>query len=364
MITRKDDIHAVLTDPRFSRATAYPGAPRMVGEDITSVPGGIFNLDPPEHTVVRAIVNPFYTRRGIRRYRPMVRQHACALLDQMVSGPNPADLITGYTAPLPLHVNSDMLGVPLAHREQFLHDFAQQLTLTPTPDQVAEATAHIESFAAQVIAAHRREPKPDTPIGALVRANQHRDITDAQLQGTVSYLLVTGSEPLVAPLGTGTHTLLRHRTQLDELIEDPLLWPAAVEEILRYHHNGVLGMPRVATEDVTIAGTTIAAGDAVCTPMLGATMDPDHYIKPHQFNIHRGINADPTFGACPHFCLGANFARMFLVEAWSLLFSYFPSLELAINDTDIPWARDLIFIKPLALPVTWNGAGQRTGSGP
>jgi cytochrome P450 len=67
----------------------------------------------------------------------------------------------------------------------------------------------------------------------------------------------------------------------------------------------------------------------------------------------RGTNADPTFGAGAHYCLGSNFARMFLAEAWSLLFARFPSLMLAVNDTDIPWARDIAFIKPVAVPVAW-----------
>ncbi|MGW1696378.1 hypothetical protein [Streptomyces sp. NPDC002399] len=57
MITRKNDITKVLTDPRFSRDLVYAGAPRFVGDDFSSIPGGIFNLDPPDHTRVRQVIS-------------------------------------------------------------------------------------------------------------------------------------------------------------------------------------------------------------------------------------------------------------------------------------------------------------------
>ncbi|MGR8012102.1 cytochrome P450 [Streptomyces hypolithicus] len=152
----------------------------------------------------------------------------------------------------------------------------------------------------------------------------------------------------------GTATLLIHRRQLNELLARPDLWPKAVEEILRYHHNGVLGLPRVATEDITLHDVTIRKGDGVCLPMLGATWDPAHYRNPPAFNIHRRTDGTATFGAGPHFCLGASLARMFLQTAYQALFTRFPTLFLAVAEDDIPWEADLFFTKPAALPVAWG----------
>ncbi|MEV6581217.1 cytochrome P450 [Streptomyces sp. NPDC051582] len=353
MVTRKKYIAQVLTDTRFSRDLLDPGAPRFVGEDFTSMAGGIFNLDPPDHTRVRHVIARFYNPAGVERYRPLVEQHARLLLDEMSDGLNPTDLIPAYTAPLPLRVSSDILQVPAELREANHSHFATQTSLQATPEDVAAATAVIRNFTAEVIDSKRRHGGDDGPIGALIEAQKDGVISEDELQGTTAYLFVTGSEPLVSPLGTGVITMLVHQRQLSQVLATPQLWPKAVEEILRYHHNGVLGLPRVATEDVTLHGVTIRKGEGVCTPMLGATMDPAHYPNPSAFNIMRRTDATATFGAGPHFCLGASLTRMFLQTAYQALFTRFPTLFLAISPHEIPWAVDPHFTKPAALPVAW-----------
>ncbi|WP_367132175.1 MULTISPECIES: cytochrome P450 [Streptomyces] len=147
--------------------------------------------------------------------------------------------------------------------------------------------------------------------------------------------------------------MLAHPRRLRECRTDPDLWPKAVEEVLRYHHNGVLGMPRVATEDVTLHGVTIRKGEGVSCPMLGATHDPAHYPRPSRFNIHRTTDASATFGAGPHFCLGAPLARLFLDIAYRALFTRFPDLILAVPEHEVPWQDNLLFTKPATLPVVW-----------
>ncbi|MFB8440507.1 cytochrome P450 [Streptomyces niveus] len=357
MVTRKDDITRVLTDPRFSRNLVYNGAPRFVGEDFTSMDGGIFNLDPPDHTRVRHVISRFYTRAGVETYRPLVERHAARLLDAMADGPNPADLVPAYTAPLPLQVSSDILRVPVEQREAYQSFFRTQTNLAVSPEEVAAATKAVAAFTGDVIDAKRRHAAPGPaqgPIEALIHAAADGEISETELHGTVAYLFVTGSEPLVSPLGTGVFTLLVNHRELKDCLNDPTLWPRAVEEVLRYHHNGVLGLPRVATEDVHLHGVTIGQGDGVCTPMLGATWDPAHYRNPSKFNIHRKTDGTATFGAGPHFCLGAALTRMFLQTAYQALLTRFPSLLLAVPEHDVPWELDLFFTKPATLPVAWD----------
>ncbi|MFF8960631.1 cytochrome P450 [Streptomyces sp. NPDC014894] len=355
MITRKTDITRVLTDSVFSRDLVYEGAPRFVGDDFTAVRGGIFNLDPPDHGRVRQVISRFYTRTGVERFRPLVRRNAARLLDAMESGLNPADLVAAYSAPLPLRVSCDILQVPVEHRSAFHSFFRAQTNLTITAREVSEATRAIGGFTAEIVESKRRSGGDDGPIGALIQARADGDISEDELQGTVSYLLVTGSDPLVSPLGAGVLTLLVHRRQLDEVLADGTLWPKAVEEILRYHHNGVLGVPRVALKEVTLHGVTIREGDGVSTPMLGATWDPAHYPNPSVFNIHRRTDGTATFGAGPHFCLGASLTRMFLRVAYQELFDRFPGLMLAMSEHDVPWEYDVAFTRPASLPVAWTG---------
>ena len=353
MITRKDDIAQVFTDRRFSRDLTYPGAPRFVGADFTVVPGVIFNLDPPDHTRIRRVLNPFYTPARVERYRPMIERHADSLLEAMGSGRGPADLLQVYAAPLPLRVSCELLDIPIEHRVEYLHAFRTQIALNVEADQVAAATKTTLEFTEQVIAAKQAAPGGDDPVSALVRAHRNGTISEQELHGTVSYLFVTGSDPLVSPVATGVITLLRHREQLGRCIAQPELWPKAVEEVLRFHHNGVLGYPRVATEDVMLHGVRIVEGDGVCAPMLGATWDERHYPDPGRFDIHRTTDATATFGAGPHFCLGAAFSRLYLTISFRALFERFPGLRLAVSEHDIPWRNDLGQTRPDQVPVSW-----------
>ncbi|MFF2617103.1 cytochrome P450 [Kitasatospora sp. NPDC058046] len=353
LLTRHDDITGVLTDPRFSRDLVYPGAPRLIGEDFNSVPGGIFNLDPPRHTRVRQILNPLFNRRAAERYSTAIAAHAEDLLTAMAGGSNPADLVSAYTAPLALRVSCGLLRIP-ADRRQALHGcFREQTSQNADRTDVSAATEQIGALAAEIVADKWSAPDPTEPIGALIAARQAEEITSDELHGTVSYLLVTGIEPLVSSASTGIVTLLRHPEELQSVLEDPRLWPAVVEEVLRFHHNGYLSNPRVALEDTEIRGVPIRAGESVVTPMIAATWDPDHYKHPHRFNIHRRTDGSRTFGAGPHFCLGASLARAHLRIAFEALFTRFPRLILAIDADELPWDEDNLFTRPLVLPVAW-----------
>ncbi len=359
MLTRKDDIETVLSDTRFSRDLTFAGAPRMAGEDITKIPGGLFNLDPPDHSRVRQVLKRFYTPAGTERHRPLVEQHAKRLLDAMAQGPKPTDLVAAYLGALPLQASVDILHIPVEHQKTYLQYFQAQTGLSTdlmaTPEDISVATDKIKEFAEAIIETRRLTDNSnvDDSTGALISARKEGVISEAELVGTICYLLITGSDSLVAPMSTGTLTLMLNREQVLECLKNPALWPKAVEEVIRYHHNSVLGLPRVALEDITMHDVVIRKNDAVCLPMLGATWDPKHYPEPHKFDIHRTTNASITFGHGVHFCLGASLARMFLQVAFSALFTRFPDLSLAIPEREIPWDDATMFIKPRSLPVSW-----------
>ncbi|MEH6373370.1 cytochrome P450 [Streptomyces sp. KLMMK] len=355
MLTRGDDIRSVLADRRFSRRLAFAGAPRVVGEDFTAVPGSLFNLDPPDHTRLRQILAPYYTRTAAARCRPVIRALVDEVLGETARGPNPCDLMEAFAAPLPPRLACALLRVPRSLWEQGAAGFAAQSGFAADSAEVAAATEAVTGFTRRAVDLRRADrSRRDDPLGALLTACQAGDITEEELYGTASYLLVTGVESLVSPMATGPLTLLLHRGQLLRCLADPALWPAAVEEVLRYHHNGVLGLPRIALEDVELHGTLIREGDAVCATMLGATWDPAHYRNPARFNIQRRENADPTFGAGPHYCLGAAQARTALTVAYHALFERLPGLELAVSPREIAWDTTSMFIRPATLPVVWR----------
>ena len=353
LLTRRDDILRAAADPRFSRDLTDPGAPRIAGDDFNTIPGGIFNLDPPAHTRVRRILQPLYQRGQVEAMRPMIAAHAAELLDGMDAGPNPADLVAAYASPLALRVSCEVLRIPLEQRRTYLSLFRTQTDYTADPAEIGASTEAITALSASIVADRQGRPDPGEPVGALILAHHDGVISRDELVGTVTYLLVTGADPVIGPLATGTLTLLRHPDQLAEVLADPGLWPAAVEEVLRYHHNGFLSNPRVALEDVEIRGVTVRAGEAVVTPFLAALWDPEHVRDPHRFRVRRSGDATAGFGHGPHHCLGASLARVYLATAFEALFTRHPDLALAVRADDVPWEEEMLFSRPALLPVTW-----------
>lgn len=270
----------------------------------------------------------------------------------MTDGINPTDLMTSYAEPLALRFNCQMLGISPRLRQKYHEFFRVQTNQTGEQESVADATEQISAMAREVIAAKEGASSTDGPIGALIHAYHRGVLSHEELIGTVDYLMVTGVDPLISPTGTFTATLLRLPGYADRMIAHPDGWPPVVDELLRYHHNGYLSNPRVATEDVELHGVRIRKGDAVVTPFLAACWDPSYYSHPEKVDASRE-NDGLTFGHGPHYCLGASLARLYLHIAMQELFGRFPTLTLAVAADEVPWDDDILFTRPTVLPVAW-----------
>ncbi|MEU7320321.1 cytochrome P450 [Streptomyces griseoviridis] len=361
LVTRRADITAIGSSRDFSRDLTCPGGQRIAGDDFNSVPGGIFNLDPPEHTTVRRVVQPFFNPAAATALRPAIALAASDLATALREGPNPADLHRAYAHPLAATLACDLMRVAPRQRRKIVPRLRSQVDYTTPAAKIDTSTRWMLDFAAEVIEAKRADyddgSEPRDPVEALIRAHHHGTITAEQLHATVMYLFVTSAEPVTGPVTTGVYTLLRHGDQLARILRDPGLWPTAVAELLRLHHNGMTSMPRLALADTELHGVRIRAGDAVVTPWVAATWDPEHYRQPERFRLDRGTREDPaiTFGTGPHFCLGVNIARLYLQTALSTLFTQLPDLALAAKHEDIAWEPDTyLFTRPTELPVTWS----------
>ncbi|SEL87199.1 hypothetical protein [Streptacidiphilus jiangxiensis] len=153
----------------------------------------------------------------------------------------------------------------------------------------------------------------------------------------------------VSALAVGAFTLLVNPRAVRVCLADPSLWPKAVAEILRCHHAGVLGRPRIATEDLTLHGVTIRRGEAVCVPVRSAAGHDTAY----RFDLHRH-REDPT-AATPE--PGAALTRLLVGVALEALFTRLPGLLLAIAEREVPWDLDGPAARPVSLPVAWPTPG-------
>src|SRR5439155_5979721 len=153
-------------------------------------------------------------------------------------------------------------------------------------------------------------------------------LTDHEFTANAALIVGAGFETTVNLIGNGIVLLLQHPEQLARLREDPDLWPAAVEEILRLD-SPVQMTARTAARDVEIAGARIAAGDMVALLLGGANRDPHVFTDPARFNIIRANARDHlAFASGVHACLGAALARIEGATALRALFETFPDMRL------------------------------------
>ncbi|MEU7061151.1 cytochrome P450 [Streptomyces sp. NPDC046197] len=371
LVTRHRDVRAVLDDPRFSRAAAYaPGAPRFSGL-FQAPPGMIISLDPPDHTRLRALAEQAFSAARIAAMRPRVRELAAGLLDALEkqAGQGPVDLVAGFAAPLAMTVICELLGVPEADREQF-HVWVRQFAdVSGPPERAAEGGERLGAYIARLVGERRGgvaedgEPTSaqgrrgaDDVLSALAAARIGEDrLGFDELVGLGFTLLGAGFDSSAGQLGNVVATLLAgHRDVWRRLGEHPGDIPAVVEELLRtvnLNGNDTSGLPRIATEDVTVGGVVIPAGDAVFLAFASANRDEDVFPHADRTDFHRAGNPHLAFGHGIHRCLGAPLARLELSVALAELTRRFPDAALAVPEEDLRWRAGDVNHNLLALPV-------------
>jgi cytochrome P450 len=339
-------VASILRDRRFSSSPVHqPGyqPPSYPPDDPRAgLPAqDLLTMDPPDHTRLRRLVAGAFTPRVIAGLEPWIRE----LTDRLLTAADGAagfDLIDALAFPLPIRVICHLLGVPAEDQAQFRawgHDVAA--TLDPQTAAAAQAQTRAAERALtgylQDLVRERRADPDDSILSALIAAEEEGDrLSSSEVVSTALLLLIAGFETTVNLIGNGTVALLSDPDNWDRLRQDPALVPAAVEEMLRYD-SPVQLTARIATEDVEVGGSVIAAGKPVIAFIGGANRDPGVFEQPDEFLIDR---PDPgrhlSFSLGMHHCLGASLARLEGRIAIEELTRRYPALELAAPPTRRP----------------------------
>jgi cytochrome P450 len=357
LVTRHEDIKDVLSDhERFSNGRppgfVVPGAPDVPEEEQASArAGNLLGLDPPEHQRLRRMLTAEFTIRRMKRLEPRIVEIVDAQLDAMEKAGPPADLVASFALPIPSLVICELLGVPYDDRDDFQRRTARQLDLSiPIPERF-ELQRQGRAYMRSLVERARKQPGEDI-LGMLVR-DHGTELTDDELIGIASLLLLAGHETTSNMLGLATLALLRHPDQLAAVRDDPDAIGPAVEELLRWLSIVHSAIPRITTTDVEIAGVPIPAGELVFVSLPSGNRDPDFIDSPEVLDIRRGAPGHLAFGHGVHHCLGAPLARMEMRIAFPALLRRFPTLALAEDFADVPF-RSFHFIYGLkSLEVTW-----------
>jgi cytochrome P450 len=359
VLTRYEDVAAVLRDPRFIKEPLVSMVAARFG---VSVPPGVglsmLDRDPPDHTRLRSLVSKAFTPRVVEGLRPRIQK----MVDELITRAEAVgtmDLIEEFAYPIPVNVICEMLGVPVEDHERFKGwslDIARGLDsvwLPPEseiPKRSGAARHAIGDYMRGLIAERRASPRGDL-LSALIAAEEAGDkLGEDELIATCILLLIAGHETTVNLIGNGTLALLRHPEELRRLRETPGLITSAVEELLRYD-GPVQRTARITSTAVTLGGRTIPKGEMVM-PFIGAAdRDPSQFPDPDRLDLGRTDNRHIAFGWGIHFCLGAPLARVEGQIAIDTLVRRLPRLAL-VNDE--PEHRQSLTLRGLkALPVTF-----------
>ena len=359
-----DDAVRLLRDPTLSvedRSVIGPN-PRaeirqqILGDRPQRGTRGILNLDPPDHTRLRRLVQQAFTPRMVEQLTPRVQRIVDEMLDAAVRGVTAFDVIADLAFPLPFRVITEMLGMPGSEAAR-MRELAHTLTLGLEPllalqhlQEIADASDEIVGHVLDAIAWKRAHPGDDV-LSALLAAEADGDrLSPEELIDQVILIYIAGHETTVNLIGNGTLALLRNRAELERWRDDPSLDANAVDELLRYDAP-VQFSRRVTTADVDVGEHTIEAGVFVLTGLASANRDPARWgdDAPALDVTRVGAAQHLAFGSGIHHCLGASLARLEGRVALGTLIRRFPEIELA---TDTPaWNGRLVLRGLDALPV-------------
>jgi cytochrome P450 len=273
----------------------------------------------------------------------------------MADRPQPADLVAGFSLPLPAQVICEMLGVPAADLEQF-HAWSDAMIgdWQRDADEIMTAAAELYGYFGALIEIKRARPADDL-ISALIAARDDADrLSEHELTVMCCALLIAGHETTANQINLSLLLLLDHPDQVVTLRADPELIPGAVEELLRCTRLGGLPPARVTTEDVRLGGVTIPAGELVVPLYSTANRDRSVFIDPDRFDVTRDAASHLAFGAGVHHCLGAQLARVELQEAFRGLIGRLPGLRLAVPAGDLEFKPGMAIHSLRELPVRWG----------
>ena len=312
-VSRYVDVDFALRNPQIFSSAEFT---KQTLGDLNPTPDILWILDmnPPDHTRLRKLVNKGFLPRIIRSLEPRVQEITRQLITALRSQAE-GDLVSALSGPLPTTVIAEMLGVETERLDEFKR-WSDDLVLgtsRPTDEavraRVRKSGAALRNYFERLIERRRTDPGEDV-ITALVRAEEEHDMLSAdEILGLAILLLLAGNETTTNLIGNAVRNLLSHPAELAKVRADRTLVPSLVEEVLRYE-SPVQLLPRVTACEVELDGGKIPAGATVFLLLGAANRDERKFPEADRFDVTRNPQDHVAFGYGIHYCLGAPLARL------------------------------------------------------
>ncbi len=367
LVLRHQEVHQVLKKPRLYSSAL--GATQLMdpasAEDLDYVRKMMLNMDPPEHTRLRRLLQNSFTSRAIEKIEAGIRDHARAIFDRVLGEQQEGecDFANDVAADMPLLSLADILGMPQEDR-YLMYDWANRvigfqdpeykrsnafdqargstiaraaMKLRPQPDaqgnmpnpRARAGMPDLYRYAHLLAEQKRQQPGDDVMSILLAQVDEEGGkVSIEEFENMFWLFAVAGNETLRNGIPGGMLALLQHPGALEQLRAKPELLPLAVDEMLRWW-TPVMIFRRTAAEDTQLAGQQIRAGDKVVVSFVSANRDERVFKQPDDFDITRDPNPHCAFGYGPHFCLGAHLARTQMQALFGEMLRRLEHIELA-----------------------------------
>lgn len=302
----------------------------------------MFSNNAPIHTRIRRLVSRAFTPRRVEAERTRIRAMADTLVRDAVAQ-GQVDVMETLAHHLPSMVMAHLFAIPESDRESFAHwttDIGLAFGAVGDPEVnavVERSLANLDVYVSGLVEQRRSQAGGDL-LSELIRVEEGGDrLSTRELVDLVENLLFAGHDTTRGAIGAMCWLLIDN-PEADKIVRtDPSAIPNAVEEILRYEAI-TFSTSRTTSVDVTVGGVAIPAGTPVGFCLPAASRDPMRYGAPMTFDVRRPNPEPPTFGAGPHYCIGAALSRIELQEMLRSIVENTTRLEAAAEPQWMPFA--------------------------
>jgi cytochrome P450 len=364
LVTRHEDVRFLFADARL---TADPRAyerympPTAAGAArwLTEMPFRSTPADPlsPGRRLVSAALTPRAIQRTEERIREVVEQFAAPLRGRN----DVVDLMGEFTAPVSTAVVGRMLGVPPKGEDETRYRMLARHAakgirpfLSAEQRQKSEvATVEIAEYVLRLVEERRETPREDLISDLVTASSAATPASNEEIVRIVGALIAPGTGTPSVACARALRSLLLHPVQLSLLRSERSLLANAVDELLRYD-SGMTLMPRYVLEDFELRNRTLRKGQLVALSLVGANRDPRVFPNPDELDLRRDASEAMSFGHGPHYCPGANVARVELRSMIDAALDFLPPDARLLED-QIRWSSRGFLSQIKSLPVDFAG---------
>lgn len=350
--TGRDFVELVLKNPSvFSSKKAFD----VLGSPVQLVP---IAFDPPEQSRYRRILQPFFSPRVIKPLEDGLRKQVSELIDPIVRR-GECDFVAEVASVVPTQVFLTFFGLPLEMRDQFIVWKNAVLNLSAAAGQttVDEATqdgmvkaGELFMYLTELIQQRRGVPGDDV-LSQVLNIEPPDALSDEEVIGLCFLFILAGLDTVMDALGFGMQRLAENPDRRAEIVEDPALIPAAMEELLRLDPPAPF-LPRVTTEETQVGEHTLPEGSRITGYLAVANRDQTMFPNPYAIDFHRPENRHVSFGLGVHRCLGSHLARLEMQVVYEEWHRRIPRYHITEGTTPhVHWPRGTVGLDALHLTI-------------